>query len=342
MTADNTKALVAVRSLGGTVAMTSRDGHGGATPTLDAAALLAAVPRLDDVARIDVDSLSSVPSASLKIDELIQHLDGLENACDNGAAGVVLTTGTDSMEEVAYLFDLLWERPEPLVITGAMRAADAPGADGPANLLAAVVVASSPAARDRGCLVVMNDEVHEARSVRKLHTTSPAAFGSPASGPVGRVHEGRALLDRSLPPRITVGPRPTGIPVPRVALLRVALGDDSLLLHEAVAKYDGVVVESFGGGHVPAWWVQPLLAAAREKPVVLASRTGSGPLLRQSYGFTGSESQLLDGGLISAGSLDGLKARILLTALLMLDPSDAAAQFSRWSHAELGDDRQHV
>lgn len=320
------KPLVSVRSLGGTVAMTSGDGH-GATPTLDAAALLAAIPGLDSVATLDVESWSSIPSASLRIEELIQYVDGLAKACESGAVGVVLTTGTDSMEEVAYLLDLLWQRPEPVVVTGAMRAADAPGADGPANLLAAVVVASSPAARDQGCLVVMNDEVHEASAVRKLHTTSPSAFGSPTSGPAGRVHEGRLLLTRPCLSRATFRLPPPGTRVPRVALLRVSLGDDATLLRKAVEVYDGVVVEALGGGHVPTWWAQLLIDSARQKPIVLASRTGAGPLLRCTYGFSGSERHLLDGGLVSAGSLDGLKARILLTVVLMLDPESVATHF---------------
>ena len=296
--------------------MTSGAGTPGAAPTATADVLVEAVPELADVAAVDALSLANVPSASLEISTLLECLGELHRACEDGASGVVVTTGTDTLEEVAYLFHLLWGRPEPLVVTGAMRTADAPGADGPANVLGAVTVAATPQARERGCLVVMNDEVHAAQTVQKTHTSSPAAFRSPGSGPIGRVHEGRALLGPR-PPR----PAPMQLQgvthVPKVALLRVALDDDTVLLSRAVEAYDGVVVESLGGGHVPAWWVEPLLDAARRVPVVLASRTGCGPLLSSTYGFTGSERQLLAGGLLSAGALDGLKARVLLTVALM-------------------------
>lgn len=324
---------VSVRSLGGTVAMTSaRPGPAGAVPTVDAAGLVHAVPRLAEVAAIDAASLCATPSASLDLRELMSYPRLLESACRDGSDGVVVTTGTDTMEEVAYLFDLLWGRPEPLVLTGAMRTADSPGADGPANLLAAVTVAAALPARGRGCLVVMNDEVHSAETVRKLHTTSTAAFASPASGPVGRVHEGTALL-RTPPVRREVLDVDLARQLPRVALVRVGLGDDTAMLDHAVQTYDGVVVEAMGGGHVPAWWAEPLLAAARRVPVMLASRTGCGPLLERTYGFTGSERQLLDGGVLSAGALDGLKARILLTVALMStgDACEVASTVARRS-----------
>jgi L-asparaginase len=324
----DSRPAVAIRSLGGTVAMTSQPGH-GARPSLDAGALLDAVPGLQQVASIDATAWAAVPSASLTIEELLGLLNDLEKACESGAEGAVVTTGTDTMEEVGYLIDLLWCRAEPVVVTGAMRAADAAGADGPANLLSAVTVAASRDARDRGCLVVMNDEVHSARSVRKLHTTSTAAFGSPSTGPAGRVQEGRARFHVAASARCSLDrPRPDA-PLPRVALLRVTLGDDIALLDCALERYDGLVVEAFGAGHVPTWWADPLIEAAGRMPVVLASRTGAGSLLECTYGFVGSEQHLLDGGLISAGSLDGPKARILLTLSLAAGPGRASEHFHR-------------
>lgn len=289
---------------------------GGATVARGAQDLVEAVPGLHGVAAVSASELCSLPSASLDVATVLRHLQSLDEACVRGADGVVLTTGTDTMEEVAYLLDLLWARSEPLVLTGAMRTADAPGADGPANLLAAVTVASAAQARSRGCLVVMNDEVHAAAAVRKLHTVSPAAFGSPSTGPVGHVQEGKALLrPRGARPRIlTVA---AGSAVPRIALLRLSLGDDTTLLESAAASHDGIVVEAFGAGHVPSWWVDPLTSAAERVPVVLASRTGCGSLLEHTYGFSGSESDLLGRRLLSAGDLDGLKARLLLTLALM-------------------------
>ncbi|MGH3386216.1 MAG: asparaginase [Nocardioidaceae bacterium] len=343
MEAIDARPLVGVRSLGGTVAMASADtvggasggATGGAAPRLDAAALVAAVPALLDVASVDARSLCNIPSASLEVDQLLEYVDDLASTCRAGDHGVVVTLGTDTMEEVAYLFDLLWSRPEPLVLTGAMRPADAPGADGPANLLAAVTVAASPSAADRGVLVVMNDEIHAARSVGKRHTTSTAAFSSTAPGPVGRVHEGVAQFSTP-PPHRDVLRLPATAKPPRVALVRMGLGDDTALLERAIEAYDGIVVEAFGGGHVPAWWTEPLITAAQRLPTVLASRTGSGPLLRSTYDFPGSERRLLASGLISAGILDGLKARILLTVALMVtrETHQLAQTFQRHSECQ--------
>jgi L-asparaginase len=234
---------------------------------------------------------------------------------------VVVTTGTDTLEEVAYLLHLLWRRDEPVVVTGAMRTADAPGSDGPANVLAAVTVAASPTARGHGCLVTLNNQVHSAAAVRKSHTTSPAAFRSVGAVPVGEVHEGTARL-------AAPAPRPTPLPlpaalgdVPRVALLRVTLDDDAELFRHAASHYDGVVVEVFGAGHVPSWWVEPLREAARRIPVAVVSRTGEGRLLRGSYGFPGSERDLVSADTLLIDGFDGIKARILLT-LALLSSSD--------------------
>lgn len=301
-------------ALGGTIAM--RSTGSGASPAESAHSLVAAVPGLAQVAQVDARTLLNVPSASLEIPTLLALVPELERACADGAAGVVLTLGTDTMEEVAYLFDLLWRRPEPLVLTGAMRPADAPSADGPANLLAAATVAVSREATDRGCLVVMNDEVHSARWVRKTHTSSTAAFTSPVTGPTGRVSEGRVHFHTARTRRNTLAAEPTS-PLPRVGLVRLTLGAAPDLLEQAAGFYDGLVVEAFGAGHVASWWVEPLTRLAAGRPVVLASRTGAGPVLTETYDFPGAETGLLRSGLIPAGDLDGLKARILLTLTMM-------------------------
>lgn len=335
MLADSQAELprVSVRSLGGTVAMTTSEPGRGAAPTVTAASLVESIPALQGIARIDAVSIAAEPSASLQFGHLLELAGELKSACSAGAQGAVVTQGTDSMEETAFLLDLLWDRPEPLVVTGAMRTADSVGADGPANLLAAVTTAADPAAARRGCLVVINDEIHAARMVRKGHTASPAAFVSPAAGPVGRVQEGRVLF-HSTTPRTESLNVPTGTGLARVALLRVAFADDTALLEAAAGSYDGIVIDGMGGGHVPAQWVEPLLAAAAKVPVVLASRTGSGTVLSRTYGYPGSEQQLLGGGLITAGDLDGLKARILLTLALSTfsDRASARLAFEQRAH----------
>jgi L-asparaginase len=303
--------------------MTSGQDGQGASPSLTAESLVSAIPRIGEIAKIDSRTLLTVPSASLTLAHLLQLEEDLAEACRHDSTGAVVVQGTDTLEESAYLLDLVWQRPEPVVVTGAMRTADALGADGPANLAAAVTVAASPDARERGCLVVMNDEIHRARSVRKQHTANVNAFQSPGRGPIGVIHEGRAIFYEP----VDQSRRPVAFdrsaPSPDVALLRLAMGADARLLDAACSSYDGVVVEALGGGHVPEWWVEPLLKAAERIPVVLASRTGSGSVLESTYGFPGSERDVLRGGVISAGSLDGLKARILLT-LLLHDTKDLA------------------
>jgi L-asparaginase len=196
------------------------------------------------------------------------------------------------------------------------------GADGPANILAAIRVAASLSARGLGCLVVLNDQVHAARWVQKAHTASPAAFTSPDHGPLGHVIEGRVHIPvriRRWSPDLSFVPRRSA----KVGLATVALGDDGTLIEAMAEHLDGLVVAAFGAGHVPAT-IAPVLGKLAERiPVVLASRTGAGPVHRATYGFPGSERDLLARGLISAGYLDPLNARILLHLLIASGADDA-------------------
>lgn len=303
---------VAVITLGGTIAMTSQDGN-GVTPTLAADDLVAAVPGLAETGiPLEVHSFRQLPGASLgfaDLVDLVKTIDGLE------VDGVVVTQGTDTIEETAFVLDLLHHDDRPVVVTGAMRNASMAGADGPANLLAAVRVAASWQARGIGCVVVIGEEIHAARWVRKTHSASPAAFTS-YPGPIGFVAEDR----------VNFWSRPARHPelqtdqldlATRTGLATLVLDDDGTMLEAVGGLVDGLVVAGFGVGHAPMACVNVLSGLAERMPVVLASRTGSGPVLTRTYGFPGSESDLLSRGLISAGTLDPFKARILLHVLLM-------------------------
>ncbi|MFF8813685.1 asparaginase [Streptomyces pactum] len=189
---------VALFTLGGTIAMggVGKGAPGGGVVTrLTGADLTAAVPGLAGVGEpVEAHDVQAVPSASLTFGQVLDLLDSASDAVAAGATGVVVTQGTDTLEETAFLADLVWPHQAPLVFTGAMRNPTLAGADGPANLLAAVRVAAAPQARELGVLVVFNDEVHAARWVRKTHSTSTATFASPDLGPVGHVIEGRVRV----------------------------------------------------------------------------------------------------------------------------------------------------
>ncbi len=306
---------VVVLSLGGTISSTDTGG-GGVSPSLTGEALVEAVPEISEFAEVSAESVRQVPGSDLRIEDLIEVAEEATKRLDGGAAGVVITQGTDSIEETAFALNLLVDRDSPVVVTGAMRNPTLPGADGPANLLASVQVAASTAAREVGTVVVFNDEIHAAGYVKKTHAQNPAAFRSPMSGPIGWLSESvprlavRPVNHRRIDPAALSGDQ-------TVALLKIGVGDDGRLL--SVIRelgYSGLVIEGLGGGHVPSVMVEPLAELASEIPIILTSRTGSGEVLRNTYDFPGSEMDLIERGLINAGMLDGLKARLLLTFLL--------------------------
>jgi L-asparaginase len=306
---------VAVFTLGGTIAMRARAGEAVA-PALSASDLLAAVPGLDDAGvELRVRDVANKPGASLSFGDLFGLAEAISAAVGDGVAGAVVIQGTDTIEETAYLLDLLVAGDAPVVVTGAMRNPSLAGPDGPANILAAIRVAASGCARGLGCVVVMNDEIHAARWVAKAHTASPAAFISPGFGPLGHVAEAQVCIPVRLRER-----SPLFSPVPRrrvrVGLVTIALGDDGVLIDAVGEQAEGLVVAAFGAGHVPAGTVTSLATLAARMPVALTSRTGAGPVHQHTYGFAGSETDLLARGLISAGYLAPLKARVLLHLLV--------------------------
>ena len=311
---------IAVAALGGTIAMTSETGT-GVTPTLQCDDLVAAVTQLRDVANITATTLATKPSASLTTSDLRSVLDWATAEVAGGATGVVITQGTDTIEETAYWLDLCWDCPEPFVVTGAMRSPTTAGADGPTNLLAAVVTAASPEARKRGVLVVLNDTVHTAAQVVKGRSSGADAFVSHPFGPAGFIEEGR-LHFRSGAERWPPLPQATrakgDATPPSVALLATHLDDAGDVLDLVVqAGYDGVIVAGFGVGHVSEQMVASIDRALEAGVVVvLGTRTGNGTIHTHTYGFTGSESDLLARGVIGVGWLHPRKARILLAKLL--------------------------
>lgn len=302
-------------ALGGTIAMTPDPG-GGVTPGLTARDLAGALPGLPADITLSASTFRQVPGAHLELSDLVRLAARIEELLAGGCSGLVVTQGTDTLEETAFALDLLVGSARPVVVTGALRAPGQAGADGPANLLAAIRVAASGRAAGCGVLVTLNDEIHAARFVSKRHTGRPSAFGSPTVGPLGWVAEDRVRLPLQPVHRLRIELPADAVPPP-VALLTAALGDSVALLGRlAETGYAGAVVAGFGAGHLPAKHVPEIAALARRMPVLLASRTGAGEVFRHTYGFPGSERDLLARGLLCAGALEPAKARVLLCLAL--------------------------
>ena len=307
---------IALFTLGGTIASTSTSTGAGVMPQLTGADLVAAVPGLERAGvTVGVHDFRQVPSSSLTVDDVLDLVRAIRAEVAAGAGGGVVSQGTDTIEETAFLADLLYAGDVPVVFTGAMRNPTLAGPDGPANLRAAVAVAASPQARGLGCLVVLGDEIHAARFVSKAHTTSVTAFVSPPAGPLGIVAEDRAVV-LTRPARWAALPDPRPEPTVRTGLVTMVLGDDGALLEAAAGRFNGLVVAGFGGGHVPGPMAAMLGDVAARIPVVLASRTGAGMVLAGTYAYPGAELDLRQRGLIGAGFLEPLKARLLLHLLL--------------------------
>jgi L-asparaginase len=228
--------------------------------------------------------------------------------------GVVVTHGTDTLEETAVLCDLLHGGDAPVVVTGAIRPASATGADGPANLLDAVRAAGDAATDGLGAIVAFAGELHAAREVRKVDSVSPRAFASPRTGALGRVSEARVEV-WSAPVRRP--PLPVAQLDARVEVVPAGLGSDGALVQAALAAgVDGLVAVLLGAGHAPPAFLAACSAAAEQVPVVACVRPESGRILRGTYGFEGGERDVRKAGLILAPALSPAAARITLMACL--------------------------
>lgn len=327
---------IKVYALGGTIAMVA--GPQGAVPGLTGEALVAAVGGLDQIAQVDAETFSIVASPNISVGAIIELGRRIrEDAAGGRWDGIVITQGTDTIEETSFLLDLLLANLRiPVIVTGAMRNPRLASPDGPGNILAAVRVASwisvQQSARQFGVLVVINDTIHAASTVLKANSHRLDAFSSPTSGPVGVVIEGRTLI-YSRPNRRSVLAAGEHLKSPLldgsvpVALISTTIGDTGWLL-EAIAggldegHHRGLVLEAMGGGHLPERLVASVASIAERLPVVITSRTGNGALLLDTYAYAGSETDLRDKGLISAGWLPSLKAAGLLELLLRAEASE--------------------
>ena len=318
------KPRVLVAALGGTISA-DRDPRGRNVPTRSAGDLVSAIPEAGEIADVSAADVKRVSSRAISPQDMCALAHEIRVGVEEGYDGVVVTHGTDTMEETAYALALQLDVGSPVVLTGAMRLAHEAGADGPANLLAALRVATTPEASELGPVIVMHDEIHLARWATKVHASRVAAFSSPGLGPVGCVVEGKVHLHVPRAPRDYLGL--PGKLDDRVELVWVSAGADGLLVDAAASVARGLVVAGTGGGYVPPAMAPSLRSAVeRGLPVVLASRCAGGPVLESTYGGVGSETHLREIGLHLAGTLAPVKARLRLMTALALG-KDAAEVF---------------
>lgn len=300
---------------GGTISMRVDAVEGVAVPALSGPELLSLAPEAAGLAEIEPVDFARMPGWHVtpermwELSELVNlHLEREE------ISGVVITHGTDTIEETAFLLDLRLTSPKPVVLVGALRNSSDAGWDGPANILAAVRTAVDPGARGRGALVVLNDTIHAASEVVKAHTHALDAFRSPTFGPLGVVEKDGLHWRRALTGRRTI----PGFRIETdVELFTMAAGVCGRAIEHAVAAgTQGIVLEGTGRGNVPPAAVAAIQHALDAGiPVIMTSRCGEGRVL-DVYGGPGSARDLRSRGVILGGSLAGPKARILLMTIL--------------------------
>lgn len=316
---------VVVVSTGGTIAMRYDPVRQGMVPAISGRELIEAVPPLKDVCPFEVVEFSNVPSFHMTpplMQKLAETVETILAAPE--VAGVVITHGTDTMEETAWFLDCYTASVKPVCLTAAMRSSSEISPDGPNNILCAVRTAAAETARDRGVLVVMNNEIHAARDVTKTDTGNVKTFASPAWGPLGVVDGDAVLFHRAPQRRRQLRPEKM---VLRVPIIKMYTGIDSAWVEALLQQgIDGVVIESFGRGNIPETavpGVQRLLD--RGVPVVIASRVQSGRVL-DVYAATGGGADLKKRGAILGGALSSQKARLTLMLALGITRDGKALQ----------------
>ncbi|MBG9980517.1 asparaginase [Facklamia sp. DSM 111018] len=300
---------------GGTIAMSEDQTTGKVSPSSENPIHLqgSVFSKFADLTVIDLFHLPSPHMTEQKMLELSQYISKQANLFD----GIVITHGTDTLEETAYFLELTLHLDIPIVITGAMRSSNEIGSDGLANLRSSIFVAIEPHSRNKGVLVVMNEEIHTATYVTKTHTTNLATFQTPTFGPIGlisknQVHYFQHLIRNESYTLTQINKK--------VALLKTYAGMGSELF-EAItqADYNGLVIEGLGAGNIPPATLPAIKRLLDKKiPIVMVSRAFNG-VTEDVYDYLGGGKQLRQAGIIFAQGLSGVKARLKLMVLLNSD-----------------------
>ncbi|HLA79992.1 MAG TPA: asparaginase [Vicinamibacteria bacterium] len=301
---------------GGTISMRIDPGTGAAVPALSGSEIVSRVQGLKKEAQLTLEDYSRLPGPHVTPHWMWRLKDRVARLlADPAVDAVVLTHGTDTLEETAFLLDLTLDSPKPVVFCGAMRTVSEPGWDGPANLMAAVRTAVHPEARERGVLVAVGEAVYAAAEATKWHSQNLAAFRSPL-GALAVVDRGRIVFQRPAFRHARIAARRL---VSEVDIHTMAAGVDDALLRASLARgARGLVLEATGCGNVPPAALPGIRAAlAARVPVVLVSRCAEGRVA-PAYGYDGGGQMLHGLGVILGGELPGPKARIKLMVVLGL------------------------
>lgn len=300
---------------GGTIAMKIDPDLHAAIPALNADEIISTVTNIKNYAELEIMNFCNLPSPHIT-PKLMMELASVvkKNIERDDITGVVITHGTDTLEETAYLLDLVIKSDKPIVVVGAMRNYSELGYDGSSNLSAAICTAISPRAKKQGVLVVMNNEVNAASEVTKTNTLSLDTFKSPEFGPLGIVDNDEVIFYRE---KIKSQFIDTQFIEEKVALIKCGPGMESDIINLYIdAGYKGIVIEALGRGNVPPKMMSGIVRAIKSNiPVVMVSRCHTGRVL-DTYGYEGGGKHLRDVGVIFGGFLPGQKARIKLMLVL--------------------------
>lgn len=310
--------LIHLLTTGGTIA--SRSGSGGRKVGVTGDELRAMISPPPGV-QIRVREVMTRPSFGFGTDDLLAIARAVRDALAAGADGVVVTHGTDVMEETAFLTDLTHTDPRPVVFTGAQRPFDDPAPDGPANLSDAIVVAADPAARGKGVLIVFDGLALPARGTTKTDTLSGRAFACDSRGPALRVAAGR-VLTLSTPERVSLVLDPDRLDLPRVDVVPLYAGADPILLRAAVqAGARGIVLAAFGTGNATPAITRDVTELIKDGvPVLVCSRVPHGPVVPLYTGGGGSD--LARAGAVFGDDLSPWQGRLLLAVAIANQPDD--------------------
>lgn len=312
---------VVIITTGGTIAMVTDPLTGASVPAPGANKHVAEVEGLEKLTVVEHFEFSNIPSPYMD-PATMWRLSKIVNAtlAREEVSGVVITHGTDTLEETAYFLDLTVASEKPVVCTAAMRNIDEMGTDGPRNVLASVRVALTPLAVGMGTTVCLNEEIHAAREVTKTYTSNVATYDSPGHGPLGIVDEDSVIFFRKPLLRAVFD---VDRIEKRVALVKTFTGDDGSILRSLpTLGYVGLVLESFGRGNVPVevYTAVKYLVEEKNMPVVITSRCFKGRVLGV-YGYLGGGKSLVELGAIFAQELSSIKARLKLIVIMGITKS---------------------